>query len=142
MTSLGFDERQRRLVTGAHDGTVRVWNFSNGQCLQQLKNDGQSEVSCITFIVEAQNKFIVAGGWNRKVHVWRDEASSSSAAVEPVPFVEPLALTDFPFATLARALDAEPRAPTPGRAAPEPAPLPLPQPRRGGPIFSRETSRR
>ena len=83
MTAMAFDEAGRRLITGANDGTVRVWNFSNGQCLQQLKNDGQSEVSCITFIVEAQNKFIVAGGWNRKVHVWRDEASSSSAAVEP-----------------------------------------------------------
>merc|ERR550514_1248778 len=51
--------------------------------LQQLKNDGNAEVSCITFIVEAQNKFIVAGGWNHKVLVWRDEASSSTAPVEP-----------------------------------------------------------
>jgi WD40 repeat protein len=83
MMSMAFDEAGRRLITGANDGTVRVWNFSNGQCLQQLKNDSQLEVSCITFIVESQNKFIVAGGWNRKVLVWRDEASSSSAAVEP-----------------------------------------------------------
>ena len=83
MTAMAFDEAGRRLITGANDGTVRVWNFSNGQCLQQLKNDGQSEVSCITFIVESQNKFVVAGGWNRKVLVWRDEASSSTAPVEP-----------------------------------------------------------
>jgi WD40 repeat protein len=80
MSSMAFDEAGRRLITGANDGTVRVWNFSNGQCLQQLKNEGQLEVSCITFIVESQNKFIVAGGWNRKVLVWRDEASSSSSA--------------------------------------------------------------
>ena len=41
MTAMAFDEAGRRLITGANDGTVRVWNFSNGQCLQQLKNDGQ-----------------------------------------------------------------------------------------------------
>ena len=83
MTAMAFDEAGRRLITGANDGSVRVWNFSNGQCLQQLKNDGQSEVSCITFIVESSNKFVVAGGWNRKVLVWRDETSSSTAPVEP-----------------------------------------------------------
>ena len=82
MTAMAFDEAGRRLITGANDGTVCV-NFSNGQCLQQLKNEGQLEVSCITFIVESQNKLIVAGGWNRKVLVWRDEASSSTAPVEP-----------------------------------------------------------
>lgn len=73
----------RRLITGANDGTVRVWNFSNGQMLQQLKNESKLEISCITFIVEGQNKFIVSGGWNRKVLVWRDEATSSAAAIEP-----------------------------------------------------------
>ena len=83
MTAMAFDEAGRRLITGANDGTVRVWNFSNGQCLQNLKNDGALEVSSITFIVEGQNKFIVAGGWNRKVLVWRDENSGSSAPVEP-----------------------------------------------------------
>ena len=71
MTAMAFDEAGRRLITGANDGTVCVWNFSNGQCLQQLKNEGQLEVSCITFIVESQNKLIVASGWNRKVLVWR-----------------------------------------------------------------------
>jgi len=83
MTAMAFDEAGRRLITGANDGTVRVWNFSNGQRLQNLKNDGALEVSSITFIVEGQNKFIVAGGWNRKVLVWRDENSGSSAPVEP-----------------------------------------------------------
>merc|ERR1711965_1153895 len=83
MTAMAFDEAGRRLITGANDGTVRVWNFSNGQCLQQLRNDGQLEVSSICFIVEGQNKFIVSGGWNRKVLVWRDETSTSSAPVEP-----------------------------------------------------------
>jgi len=35
-------------------------------------------VSSIQFIVEGQNKLIVAGGWNRKVVVWRDDEESDS----------------------------------------------------------------
>ena len=69
MTAMAFDEAGRRLITGGNDGTVRVWNFSNGQLLKELRNEGSSEVSSIQFIVEGQNKLIVAGGWNRKVVV-------------------------------------------------------------------------
>ena len=35
-------------------------------------------MSSIQFIVEGQNKLIVAGGWNRKVVVWRDDEESDS----------------------------------------------------------------
>ena len=31
MTAMSFDEAGRRLITGANDGTTRMWNFSNGQ---------------------------------------------------------------------------------------------------------------
>lgn len=82
MSAMAFDEAGRRLITGGNDGTVRVWNFSNGQCLKELRNEGSSEVSSINFIVEGQSKLIVAGGWNRKVVVWRDDATSSSAFIE------------------------------------------------------------
>ena len=30
--------------------------------------------------IEGQNKLIVAGGWNRKVIVWRDDTGTSAAA--------------------------------------------------------------
>jgi len=83
MTAMAFDEAGRRLITGANDGTVRVWNFSNGQLLQQLRNEGSAEASCLTFIVEGQNRFVVSGGWNRKVMVWRDEQTASAAPVDP-----------------------------------------------------------
>jgi WD40 repeat protein len=45
MTAMAFDEAGRRLITGGNDGTVRVWNFSNGQLLKELRNEGSSEVS-------------------------------------------------------------------------------------------------
>jgi len=83
MTAMAFDEAGRRLITGGNDGTVRVWNFSNGQCLKELKTESDVEVSSIMFMSEGQNKLIVAGGWNRKVLVWRDDTTSSAAEIEP-----------------------------------------------------------
>merc|ERR1719498_1845076 len=59
MTAMAFDEAGRRLITGGNDGTVRVWNFSNGQCLKELKSESSLEVSSIMFILEGQNKLIV-----------------------------------------------------------------------------------
>ena len=31
-----FDSTQRRLTTAGADGTCKMWNFSNGQCLTEL----------------------------------------------------------------------------------------------------------
>ena len=83
MTAMAFDEAGRRLITGGNDGTVRMWNFSNGQCLRELSGEDFLEVSSIMFIVAGQNKLVVAGGWNRKVVVWRDDAEASSAQSTP-----------------------------------------------------------
>jgi len=33
-----FDSTQRRLTTAGADGTSKMWNFSNGQCLTELKS--------------------------------------------------------------------------------------------------------
>lgn len=30
ITALAFDESSRKLISGAHDGTVAMWNFNNG----------------------------------------------------------------------------------------------------------------
>ena len=30
ITALAFDESLRMLISGAHDGTVGIWNFNNG----------------------------------------------------------------------------------------------------------------
>lgn len=36
ITAGTFDSTQRRLLTAGSDGTVKIWNFSNGQCLKDL----------------------------------------------------------------------------------------------------------
>jgi WD repeat-containing protein 49 len=35
VTAAALDSNQRRLVTGANDGSVRLWNFNNGSLLRR-----------------------------------------------------------------------------------------------------------
>ena len=49
ITAVSFDPSKRRLVTGARDGTVKTWNFNNGQCLSELETIDDNEVSLQTF---------------------------------------------------------------------------------------------
>ena len=46
LTSAVLDFRGRRLVTGATDGSVRLWNFNNGDLLKVLP-PLCVEVSCL-----------------------------------------------------------------------------------------------
>lgn len=48
-----FDSTQRRLITTGSDGSARMWNFSNGQCLTELLSDdsGRHVDSEITGVV-------------------------------------------------------------------------------------------
>ena len=41
---MSFDWSMRRLITGAHDGSVRMWNFSNGMMLKEfLRGEGTDD---------------------------------------------------------------------------------------------------
>ena len=40
-------EAGRRLITGANDGTTRMWNFSNGQCLKELQGQARHPHPCL-----------------------------------------------------------------------------------------------
>ena len=54
ITAMSFDPSKRRLVTGARDGTVKTWNFNNGQCLSELQATDDSEVRPLTFYFDTQ----------------------------------------------------------------------------------------
>ncbi len=44
ITAMAFDSTGRRLITGARDGSIKLWNFNNGACLSNLKGDYHTEV--------------------------------------------------------------------------------------------------
>ena len=49
---MSFDYTLRRLITGGRDGTVKIWNFHNGDCLRVMKTGGNTEVceKCVYII--------------------------------------------------------------------------------------------
>ena len=51
VTAISFDPTKRRLITGTRDGTVKIWNFNNGACLQELQAPDDSEVDVILRIM-------------------------------------------------------------------------------------------
>ena len=51
ITAMAFDTSGRRLITGARDGTIKTWNFNNGQLLQDLVKDDTTEVTGLQVIV-------------------------------------------------------------------------------------------
>lgn len=44
ITAMTFDRCGRRLLTGGKDGSLKFWNFNNGECLRVLKNTYNAEV--------------------------------------------------------------------------------------------------
>ena len=58
-----FDPSLRRLITGARNGSVKVWNFNNGACLWDLETELDRE---ITSLCCPRDRILVTG-WNRQV---------------------------------------------------------------------------
>ncbi|XP_052069658.1 WD repeat-containing protein on Y chromosome-like isoform X4 [Mytilus californianus] len=70
ITCMVFDESWRRLITGARNGTIKVWNFQNGHNLHKLEPEEEAEVTGILPLVDM--KMIIAVGWSRKITVYDD----------------------------------------------------------------------
>ncbi len=44
ITAMSFDSTGRQLFTGGRDGSIKAWNFNNGESIMVLKNDYIAEV--------------------------------------------------------------------------------------------------
>ena len=90
-----FDSTERRLITTASDGTARMWNFSNGQCLTELLSDDQGhhvdqEITDVVCAFEPESEgekmaHIIAVGWDRKIHIWADEKEEEVVSIKTLP---------------------------------------------------------
>ena len=65
ITCMQFDPSLRRLITGARNGSVKVWNFNNGACLWEVESDMDREVTSLC----CPRDRILMSGWNRQVCV-------------------------------------------------------------------------
>ncbi|KAG5460245.1 MAG: WD40-repeat-containing domain protein, partial [Olpidium bornovanus] len=73
ITAMAFDASDRRLITGGRNGTIRVFNFNNGQCIHELVKEDNSEVTGICYIDMKESQFIVTAGWNRHITMFYDD---------------------------------------------------------------------
>ena len=68
ITAMCFDEAKRRLITGAHDGSLALWNFNNGHNLYRL-HANEMHAKEITALLHENERLFVAG-WSRRIRVF------------------------------------------------------------------------
>ncbi|CAG9858410.1 unnamed protein product [Phyllotreta striolata] len=68
ITAATFDPGWQRLLTGAHDGTLKIWNFNTGTCLRNLSIEPFNEVQSVVWVKGR----ILASGWNRRITEFAD----------------------------------------------------------------------
>ncbi|XP_029102819.1 WD repeat-containing protein on Y chromosome [Scleropages formosus] len=64
ITCMTFDLSYRRLITGARNGTIKVWNVINGQNLHKLEAIAEAEVTGVICLPD--NK-LLAVGWSQQI---------------------------------------------------------------------------
>ena len=79
VTTLCIDCTLRRLVSGAVDGSVRMWNLRSGEIIRQLVSAKPTEVTALLHIGLPQHggilKLVFATGWQRSLRMWYDDDS-------------------------------------------------------------------
>ncbi|XP_043800374.1 WD repeat-containing protein on Y chromosome isoform X9 [Apis laboriosa] len=63
ITAACFDESEQLLVTGARDGTLKIWHFNTGTCLRNMELETQCEVTSLVWL---ENR-ILCSSWNHQV---------------------------------------------------------------------------
>ncbi|KAJ8363673.1 hypothetical protein SKAU_G00125040 [Synaphobranchus kaupii] len=64
ITCMAFDTSQHQLITGARNGTIKVWNMHNGCNLHKLEAVAVAEV---TGVVSLPDNKLLAVGWSQQI---------------------------------------------------------------------------
>lgn len=76
VTCIAFDANERRLLSSANDGLVKIWNFNNGSMLRMYTHDDEQpqEISRVFYVQDEKRgqECVYAAGWNRRVYIWED----------------------------------------------------------------------
>lgn len=80
ITAACFDPNNQLLLTGARNGSLKVWNFNNGECLRNMNIEHNMEVTGVFWVEGSESGAgrIFSVGWDR--HVTEFEAGVTGAA--------------------------------------------------------------
>jgi WD40 repeat protein len=85
VTCACFDSSMRRLLTGAKNGTLKVyflrvskydlkmWNFNSGQLLKVFDKGNQDEICDVAYVEVGSEMYVVCTGWDKKISVFLDD---------------------------------------------------------------------
>lgn len=68
ITAATFDPGNHFLLTGAHDGSLKIWNFNTGTCYRNMSIEKNCEVTSLIWIKGR----ILAAGWNKHITEFND----------------------------------------------------------------------
>uniref|UniRef100_A0A1A9ZDE8 WD repeat-containing protein on Y chromosome n=1 Tax=Glossina pallidipes TaxID=7398 RepID=A0A1A9ZDE8_GLOPL len=68
ITAACFDPLEQFLLTGARDGSLKVWNYNNAVCIRNMSIKSDHEVTAVVWVVER----ILAVGWDQQVTEFND----------------------------------------------------------------------
>ncbi|XP_031555888.1 WD repeat-containing protein on Y chromosome-like [Actinia tenebrosa] len=71
ISCMHLDKEGSRLMTGARDGSINVWNANNGHLMNKLAALEEAEVTGITSF-HAKSKILTVG-WHRKIITYHDD---------------------------------------------------------------------
>ncbi|XP_043502264.1 WD repeat-containing protein on Y chromosome [Polistes fuscatus] len=63
ITAATFDDSEHLLITGARNGSLKIWNFNTGTCLRNMAIEDQCEITSLSWV---ENR-VLCTGWNRRV---------------------------------------------------------------------------
>ncbi|KAI7801017.1 putative WD repeat-containing protein on Y chromosome-like [Triplophysa rosa] len=86
ITCMAFDSNGRRLVTGGRDGSLKMWNFNNGECLKILRADGRcAEICDCAYLKLHRSAFVISVGWGRRIDIYSDSIEETQYNQKPKP---------------------------------------------------------
>ncbi|EDQ91745.1 uncharacterized protein MONBRDRAFT_31195 [Monosiga brevicollis MX1] len=85
LTHMVLDASDRRLVTAQANGSLRIWNYNNGQLLRTLDKGTSLEVMRVAYVTHGMLRTIVCGGWDRRLFVFKDSPEDDLSMAPNLP---------------------------------------------------------